>query len=266
MRFARLLLFPLVLRASVAVADDSLRDLCPDRPGKNNSACTVDANHFQLESALFDGTFQHLHGITTDTYFVADPTLKYGVTGNFDVEASLAPLEILRRHDTRTGEMRTYESVGDLFLRAKWAAIGNGGSDFALVLEPFLKIPTAQRPIGNGSVEGGLLMPIAATLGDGWSLQTTPEMDVNLNASGRGYHPALTGVIGLSRTVGEGVTLEAEFWESTDFDPAGSAQQFTADLDASWIPGSLPGLQLDGGVNFGLDRNAPGVEIYCGLS
>ena len=139
--------------ATFAYADDGLRDLCPDRPGKGTSECTVDAGHFQLEVDAFDVTFQRAGGATTQAYILADPTLKYGVTDNLDIEASLAPVEIIRTHDATGTDTET--GVGDLFLRTKFNIAGNDGGDFGLAIEPFLKIPTARREFGNGDVEGG---------------------------------------------------------------------------------------------------------------
>jgi hypothetical protein len=251
---------------SSAFADDGPRDLCPDRPGRGTSACTLDAGYIQLESDLFNASFAHADGVTTDTWFITNPNLKYGLTDDLDVEANIAPYEIVRTHDAKTDTTTTDEGIGDLFLRAKWAAIGNGGSDFALVLEPFLKVPTAPRGVGDGAVEGGLVVPIAWALPDGWQLGSTPEIDINKNANDDGRHVAFTDVVGLSRGVGAGVTLGVEAWESTDVDPAGSTQQYSFDLNAAWIPDGMPNLQLDGGVNIGLNRNTAGAQIYAGVS
>ena len=38
------------------------------------------------------------------------------------------------------------------------------------------------------------------------------------------------------------------------------------DLGAAWIPSSQPNLQLDGGVNLGLNSRTPGVQAYVGIS
>jgi len=192
--------------------------------------------------------------------------LKYGITSDADLEAEIVPYEIVRTHDSKADSTLTAEGVGDLFLRAKWAAIGNSGSDFALVLEPFLKVPTAPHTIGNRAVEGGLLAPLSVTLPDGWQLASTPEIDVSKNGLDDGRHATLVDVIALSRTVGAGVTLGGEVWESTDFDPAETTRQYSVDLDAAWIPKSLPDLQLDGGVNIGLNRHTPHSQFYAGIS
>ncbi len=249
-----------------ALADDNLRDLCPDRPGKGTSACTLDAGYFQIESDLFNGSFQHISGITTDTYFVTNPNLKYGISDKFDVEASLAPFVIVHTHESLTGTSQTVSGIGDLFVRGKWAVIGNGGSEFALVLEPYVKLPTARIGIGDGAVEGGLVVPMSLNLGDGWSLGSTPEVDILKNAIGNGRHLTLTDVVGIGRGVGLGITVGAEIWESTNFDPTGTAQSYSFDLNGAWQPDGSPNLQLDVGINFGLNRNTPGSQVIFGIS
>jgi hypothetical protein len=265
MRVTALVLAAATAFAPRALADDeSLRTLCPDRPGKNTSACTVDAGYFQLESDLFNGSFQHAGDLTTDIWFVTNPNLKYGISDDFDVEASLAPLVLVRTHDSETGAVQTLSGIGDLFLRGKWAAIGNGGSDFALVLEPYLKIPTARSGIGNGAVEGGLLAPLSVTLSSEWSLGSTPELDLLKDSTGNGRHANLADVVALSRTLTPEITLGAEVWEDTEFDPARTTQSWSFDIVGSWQTGSET--QLDAGINFGLNRTPPGVQVYSGIS
>ena len=94
--------------------------ICTDRPTKANYACTVDAGRFQYESDIVNGSFLRLNGVTTDTYLVVNPTLKYGVTSNIDVEANVSPAEIVRTHD-KFGEGRTIAGVSDLYLRCRAA-------------------------------------------------------------------------------------------------------------------------------------------------
>ena len=80
-------------------AVSALSAICTDRPTRSNYACTVDAGHVQYESDLVNGSFLRLNGVTTDTYLLVNPTLKYGLTPDIDVEANLSPAEIVRTHD-----------------------------------------------------------------------------------------------------------------------------------------------------------------------
>src|SRR5437868_15483898 len=52
---------------TLALAQDS-KPICPDRPGRGTSACTVDAGHAQLELGLFDDSLQHRSGVTPDPH------------------------------------------------------------------------------------------------------------------------------------------------------------------------------------------------------
>lgn len=252
-----------VIVASPVWADeDGLRDLCPDRPGKGTGTCTVDAGHFQVEMDAFDATLQHADGVTTDVYVMAAPLLKYGVTNDWDIEVGFTPFEAIHMHDTNGSD--TQRGIGDLFLRTKFNLAGNEGGALGIAFEPFLKIPTANKELGNGTVEGGALLPLAYDLGDGWSIASTPEVDVLRNQNRDGYHADIINVVGIGRAFDGGVTLGAEAWESSELDPAGATQQYSLDFDAAWQPDG--DLQLDGGVNVGLNRATPDVQIYAGIS
>jgi hypothetical protein len=174
-----------------------------------------------------------------------------------DIEAGLAPY--LEQHIAG----HTISGQGDLYLRGKWNFLGSEGP-LAAVIEPFVKLATATRGLGDGALEEGVVLPLAYDLGGGWLLASTPEMDVLLNASGAGRHAAAIDVIGLGRTLDGGITLGTEVWTSQDFDPARITAQYSFDLDVAWQP--LNNLQLDAGLNFGLNRNTPETQIYLGAS
>ena len=113
----------LMLAGMGAARAEDLRDLCPDRPLKGTSACTVDAEHWQVESDIVNFTHDTSGGMTTDTLLAPNPTLKYGVTDTLDVEASLALFERVRVK--AAGTTTTDSGIGDLYLRAKWHVAGN---------------------------------------------------------------------------------------------------------------------------------------------
>ncbi|HET7083588.1 MAG TPA: transporter [Rhizomicrobium sp.] len=248
-----------VLTASAAWAED-LKPICPDRPGRGTSPCTLEAGHAQLELGLFDDSFQHRSGVTTDTDNVGSLLAKWGVNDRMDVEAGMALYQYQRVHDA-TGTT-TMSGVGDLFLHGKYNLLPGDGA-FALVLDPFLKLPTATGGLGNGAVEGGFVLPMSYDLGHNWSLAMTPEADIQLNASGSGTHVNLVDVVGLGKSFGAW-TLGAEVWTDQNLDPAGTIRQYSFDLDAAWLAGN--DMQLDGGVNIGLNRATPDLEFYFGIS
>lgn len=247
----------LTLPSAFAAPED--KPICPDRPGRGTSPCTSDQGHAQFELGLFDESFQRRSGVTTDTGNAGALLAKWGVNERIDVEAGMALYQFQRIHDS-TGTM-TASGIGDLFLHAKYNPLADGA--FALVLDPFLKLPTAGGGLGNGAVEGGMVLPMAYDLGNNWSLAMTPEVDIQRNALAGGYHANLVDVIGIGRGFGP-FTLGAEIWSGQNLDPAGTISQYSFDLDAAWLADK--DTQLDGGVNFGLNRATPDVEFYFGIS
>src|ERR1051326_2671795 len=195
-----------------ALAQDE-KPICPDRPGRGAAPCIVDAGHAQLELGLFDDSFQHRSGVTTDTDNVGSLLAKWGVNERMDVEAGMAFYQTLRVHDA-SGTTKL-NGIGDLFLHAKVNPLSgapeNESSPFALALDPFLKLPTATGGLGNGAVEGGFVLPMGYDLGNNWSLAMTPEADIQLNGSGSGHHANLVNVVGLDKSFGP-LTLGAELW------------------------------------------------------
>lgn len=241
-----------LLAASAAQADP----ICPDRPGKGTSPCTVAAGHAQVELGLFDEATTRRNGVTTDTGNAGAMLAKLGVSGSVDLEAGIAAWQFQRVHDA-TGTAWA-QGMGDLTLHAKWQP-----GSFAFVLDPYIKLPTAGGGTGNGHVEGGLVAPFSIDLGHDWSFAMTPEADVLLNASGSGYHAQLVDVAGFGKAFGP-LTLGAEVWTSQNLDPAGSVAQYSADADAALLIGD--NTQLDCGVNLGLNRATPDAEFYLGVS
>ena len=148
----------------------------------------------------------------------------------------------------------------------KWALAGDDGGKMAVALVPYVKAPTARLGIGDGATEGGLIVPISFTLPAGFSLIIDAEADDLRNASNDGRHLNTSLLASLSKGVSKTVTLSAELWSDAEFDPAGRRTQYSADLGLAWIPPKTPNLQLDGGVNLGLNDQTPGVQAYLGIS
>ena len=243
-----------------------LRSFCTDRPTKSTAPCTVDAGHLQIESDVFNVTGDSSGGATTTTWLVTNPTLKLGLTNTLDAELNIVPWEIVAVRDHATGQVSRASGAGDLYARLKWNLLGDDGGNIAFALSPYVKAPTANSSIGNGAVEAGLIAPINFNLPMNFSLVVDPEIDLLKNANDGSRHVNTSGLLSLSRPVSKTVTLSAEIWTDVNFDPAGRTTQVSADLGAAWIPPSQPNLQLDGGVNLGLNSRTPGVQAYVGIS
>ncbi len=156
--------------------------------------------------------------------------------------------------------------MGDLFLRTKVNLVGDDGGDLSVAIEPWVKAPTAPLGVGNGAVEAGVLAPIQINLPANWQLSLDPELDVLADAAGNGHHANAVSLVSLGYPVSKEVTVFGEVWGDANLDPSGRVFQASADVAASWIPAKTPTLQIDGGLNFGLNRATPGVQVYVGVS
>ena len=249
--------------ASAAATPSALPAICTDRPTKSNAACAVDAGHFQYETDLFNGSFLRLGGVTTDTYLATNPTVKYGVGHNVDLEANIAPYEVIRTRDAAGRETST-GSVGDLYLRLKWNGYNSADGKLSVAALPYIKAPTARTGVGNGAVEGGFIMPVNYKLTDKLTLTTVPEVDVFKDSTGDGRHANTAQLVNLGYSLPNNVTIYGELWGDWNFDPAGTIKQYSADVAAAW--GVTKYFQVDAGLNFGLNKETPGVQAYVGIS
>ncbi len=249
--------------SATASSAAALSSICTDRPTKSNSACTVDAGHFQYESDAVNASFLHQGGATTDTYLVVNPTVKYGLTSNIDLEANFSPAEIVRTHDAG-GADRTIASPSDLYLRLKYEFLNLQGGDLQATILPYVKAPTARPGIGNGVVEGGAILPVNYKFNSILTLTTAPEVDFYQNPTGGGRHVNTAQLVNLAISLPKNFTVYGEFWGDWNFDSAGTMRQYSADAAVAY--GVTPYLQLDAGLNFGLNRYTPGLQAYVGAA
>jgi len=193
--------------------DADLRSLCTDRPTKSTGTCTVDAGHWQLESDIYNVTWQSAGGVTTRTELFTNPNLKLGLTNTLDVEVNWNPWQQVTTRDRATNATTAAASgIGDVFFRAKWNLLGGDGGDVALALVPWVKAPTAPSNVGNGKVEAGLVPAIQLNLPKNWQLVIDPEVDMLANASGHGYHVNTSGLLSFSYPLIKELTGSFEIW------------------------------------------------------
>ena len=246
--------------ASAAAAADE-QPICADRPGKANPTCTVPAGMVQIETGLVDWIRDSEPGIRTDSLSLASTAFKYGVSERWSLELDVTPYESLRVPGG--GIHETDSSFGDLFVRSKYRLTSGDGVQIAM--NPFVKIPTASRPIGNRKLEAGIAFPIDYSIPKSTlSITLGPEIDWVENGDDHGHHAAMAQVVGLGWSVTRKLNLSAELWGQWDWDPSGTTRQATADGAIAYLLNTS--LQLDAGANFGLNRVTPDVELYGGVS
>ena len=248
----------------VAVTSDAATDpgpICTDRPTKSNAACTVPEGMVQVEADLFSWTRIATGPARADVLVYTNPVVKYGLGANSDIQLNFAPLVEVR---TRAGgQTINQRGIGDLTLRFKERLTGQDGS-VQIALLPFVKAPTAERGIGNGEWEGGLIVPVQMPVGAA-TLTLAPQLNLLADAlAPDNRHIEFQGVANLAYPIAARTTLAVELWTLQNWDPAGTVQQYSADAAVSYLLGEE--LQLDVGGNFGLNWATPDVQLYVGVS
>ena len=236
----------------------ALRDFCAERPGKATPPCILDAGQAQLEVGLADAVFERGRGEHEDAYTVGAAELRFGLTRRVEVEAGWTPLIVDHERGAahRTG-------TGDATFGVRGALTDPDADGPAVSAQGFVTAPTATHGLGAGGWTGGLRLPISVPLGPDSDLGLTPEVDVARDAAGGGTHLAWIGAAGLSHAFGP-ATLGAEVWGEIDEDPSGRMHEASADFTAAYAVGQ--DAQLDAGVNLGLNRATPDIEVYAGVA
>ena len=250
----------LVTACEASAADQ--QPICPDRPSKSTGECTVPKGHWQAETGLVDWTHDHSADVTMNFAVYGSSLIKYGVSDNADLELGITPLETLSVHGDGIDDH--HSSFGDLLIRAKYR-VTSSDTPIQVAVDPFVKLPTANRNLGNRKVEAGVLVATSVGLGkSGLTLSLDPELDWVADADGNGHHAATQQVVNLGLAANDKLTLSAEIWGRWDWDPVGTGKQVSADGSVAYLVSD--NMQIDAGANLGLNRQTPDVEVYSGIS
>ena len=262
-RLAPLLLLAAVSGTSPALAQDSSRDLCANRPGRGSPPCILDVGRFQVETSLVDFTHDKQPGSVVDTSLFADLAFRLGISKTSELQLAWSPYVGVKTRDL-SGVSRV-SGYSDVTLAYRQSLANPDGSGFSIAVQPYVSAPVGRKGIGAGAWQGGLAVPISIALPSGFALGLTPQAAVVRNQAHDGAHLNWTGVIGVSHPIGP-YSLGAELYANRDDDPAGGTTRATFDLFTAWTPPWAPDTQFDVGLNAGLNRQTPDYEAYLGIA
>ena len=234
--------------------------ICTDRPTKANAVCTVPVGKWQLESSAIGWAKTEADGSETKLLALGSSVAKLGLTDRSDLQIAIVPY--VHVETKAAGNKSSVSGFGDVTLRYKHRLTGDG-SKIQIAAIPFVKLPTADRDIGNGKVEGGLAVPVSMAVGRA-TLTFGPEADLVADLDGNGRHVAVVNLVNLAGPVAPGLTLVGELWTATNFDPADRTTLASADAALAYAVN--PNLQLDLGANLGLNSATTDLEVYAGVS
>jgi hypothetical protein len=251
-------LLPMVAQAQEA------RDLCPDRPGLGTPPCTVAPGRVVAELGLADWTRDKDAQSRTDTVEAGDLLLRFGLTNSLEAQVGWTGYGHERVRDRITGLVDRSAGVGDMRVAFRQNLRNPDGSGFSIAVMPYATLPTGGAAIGAGDWGAGVLIPVSYDLGKGLSLQLTPEVDAAVDEDGDGRHLAYGSVVGLGIDLSDSLSATVEASLMRDRDPSGHSTQALAGLSLGWQPSD--DLQLDNGLNLGVNADSPDSEAYIGVT
>ena len=174
--FAARLVGPLALVSAVLLplAPAAARqEVAPDRPDITDSAQTISPGGFQLESGIEYGRTR-IGGSPAERRLSLDTTLRIGLAERIELEVDAEPVVWLRTD-------REYLSRGDLTLLLKYRFFGSDDREagLALALRPFVKLPTADAPIGSERTDFGLQLLLSQPLPADFSVDVNAGIAAN---------------------------------------------------------------------------------------
>ncbi len=228
-----------------------LRQLSTDRPDTTESPHTVDAGHFQFEMEIANWS---RNGRERE-FSLGETNAKIGLNRSTDLQVVLP----FYTHVRNGGD----DGFGDVEIRLKHNLWGNDEGATAMALMPFIKLPTANGDLGNGEVEGGLIVPLGFEGPAGWDCAVMAELDLEADDDGSDYH--LVGVA--SATASHGLTENTGiFLELVSVLSAESGSAWEAYFNTGMTCCITPTWQLDGGIRVGLTSAATDFMPFVGVS
>lgn len=250
-----------------AMAQNSNVDrLCSERPGLTTSACITAPGRLQIETGLGDWTLERRDGERIDTVLIADTLIRYGIGGKTELRLGWTPFGFQRDRDTDAAVMRA-RRVGDATIGIKTSIVERKG-DTGLAISSIATalLPVGRQPIGAGDWGATFQLPVTYRTSKTISLQLTPTVSAAVNDSGEGRHAMYGGAAEIEYAFSETLKADLSARITRDDDPDRTVRGTPAlgSLALSWQ--SNENTQFDVGTNIGLNKAAPDVEAFVGIS
>ncbi|WP_019946266.1 transporter [Hymenobacter aerophilus] len=236
------------------VPRELLRDLAPDRPGVTESPFTVDAGHFQFETALANLISSHPGRQPKQHTFRANAfVLKMGLDNRTDVQLFLDAYEWDRTFATAAEPGTRNQGFGDITVRLKRNLRGNDSTEspLAVALIGFVRLPTGGRQ-GAGGYEYGLLLPATYALTDRWNLSAQLPLRLNFDRDESQHYLQTAPSINLDHAFRPWLTGFVELVAQHDF--RSRSWQQAINVGPTFAVGK--NIQFDIGRQFALSRQA----------
>jgi hypothetical protein len=235
-----------------------MREMSTDRPDTTESPYTVDAGHVQVESSFVDYRRDDDGGGDFDAWSVLPTNVKIGLTNNMDLQLAFEP------YVREEFEGDSTDGFGATQLRLKINLWGNDGGDTALAVMPFVQFPTEDDDFGaTDHLQGGVIVPLAVSLPNEWSLGLMAEFDAVRDGADEEYELQFVHTATLGHDIVGDLAGYVEYIGVTDTE---DGTGYVSLIGGGLTYGASENVQLDAGVNFGLSDEADDFNVFAGVS
>ena len=242
-----------------AAAGSPPRPMSTDRPDTTESPYTVPTRMFQLEASLVDFSRDRRGTATRSKQWVfGQLNLKRGIAADTDLQVIVNSYSTAEQ--VEGGDRVRSEGFGDVTLRLKQNLWGNDAGTTAMALMPYLTIPT-HTEVSTRQWAGGLILPFAVWLPNGWSLGIMSQFDfIERSESGSSQFQWLQSV-----TTGIPVTEKVStYFEMVSITNSRVPFQFSGNAGINLQV--TDALVFDVGCRIGINRAAPDLGLFSGFS
>jgi hypothetical protein len=246
------------LLSSASAEEKVVREMFTDRPDITESPHSVVPGMFQVEMSFFDYERDGNRGLRQESWIFSQVNLKYGLATNSDLQLVFDVYGTNRSWEDGTRDR--ISGPGDVTLRFKQTLWGNDSGRTSLALMPFVTAPTGGE-MSADAWSGGIVMPFAMTLTEKLGLGLMGQMDLASDGETNGHDAEwlVTCALGYEFTDRWGgyTELVASWGEDRDSHFLSSSGITFAVTDD---------MVLDAGFRLGLNRAAPDLGIFTGMS
>lgn len=240
------------------VPKDKMKEMETDRPDVTESAYTVEAGHFQLESDLFKQVRNRNKELLSIENIFNLANYKIGLTEKMDIQLVIPTYVINKTRELSTNKIIDKTAgFDDITLRLKYNIWGNAERKTALAIIPFISFPTSS--FSNNGMQGGVIFPFALKLPDGWDFGS--EAGVNIKKDNNRYHSDFLYTFTFGKSLSAKVDAFAEVYIT--YSPY--TEKIDVYANGGLIFSLFKNLNIDAGFNYGINEGSDKI-FFVGFS
>lgn len=232
-----------------------MRDFETDRPDVTESAYTVDAGHFQLETDLFKTERDNIDKIKTVNNYFNTANLKLGINNSMDFQLVVSTINSSKL--ASNGIIQKQSGFGGFTFRIKQNIWRNDKGKTAFSILPYVNFPSST----DKRFTGGVVFPFAMSLSKSWDFGAQIESELVNDQAGNNYHTNLLA----SATTSYLICKHLDFFLEGVIAKDNESKMYEYFIDGGPTYSVSENVHFDCGIYYGL-KNISSKTYFIGMS